>query len=300
MSEAAHPSGLALSVVIPTFDEEDVVADCLDRLVAQIDQIADIVVVDNNSRDKTADIVATYVDRYPQVRMITESRQGLVFARNAGLDAATGDAIARIDSDTLVGPTWARDILDFLEADTDHEWAALCGRGEAYGLPYGDAMAGVKRRLRFVPFTSRPDASAADVRPVMVLYGSNMVLRRSTWLAVRDAVSMRRDIFEDVDTGLCVGEIGGRNAFLPHLGVGVSPRRMETGVVSFVRYMSFLPRTLFLHRRYALGVGAWILYIPWVTAVHVARLLLIRSWDPEARGFSARNLLRRRVDRVVP
>ena len=133
-----------------------------------------------------------------------------------------------------------------------------------------------------------------------VLYGSNMTLRRSAWLAIRDRVAMRRDVFEDVDMGLCVTETGGRNAFLPHLTVGVSPRRMETGVVSFARYMVCLPRTMFLHRRLLLGLGAVTLYVPWVVVVHIARLLLIRSWDPQARGFRVRALLRPTTERGMP
>ncbi|GGF31427.1 glycosyl transferase [Williamsia phyllosphaerae] len=289
-----------LSVVIPTYDEEDVIADCLDRLLPQLEHIHEILVVDNNSQDKTVDIVATYVDRYPAVRMISEERQGLVFARNAGLDAATGTAIARIDSDTMVGPRWAADIVEFLDADTDGHWAALCGRGEAYGLPYGDAMSRLKERIAFLPFAARRHDRQVEVKPVFVLYGSNMVLRRDTWLAIRESVSMRRDIFEDVDTGLCVGEIGGRNAFLPHLGVGVSPRRMESSVGSFIRYMSFLPRTFLLHKRYGLAVGSMTLYVPWVTLVHAARLILIRSYDAQTRTFAPRHLLRRTTDRIMP
>ncbi len=290
----------SLSVVIPTYNEEDVIADCLDRLLPQVGHIHEIIVVDNNSTDKTVDIVSTYVDRNPALRMISEKRQGLVFARNAGLDAATGTAIARIDSDTMVGPRWAADIIGFLDADADGYWAALCGRGEAYGLPYGDAMAQLKQRVTFLPFVARRHEAKAEVKPVFVLYGSNMVLRRATWLAIREKVSMRRDIFEDVDTGLCVGETGGRNAFLPHLGVGVSPRRMESSVGSFVRYMSFLPRTFMLHKRYGLALGSLTLYVPWVTLVHAARLVLIRSYDPKTRSFAPRHLLRQTTDRIMP
>jgi glycosyltransferase involved in cell wall biosynthesis len=290
-----------LSVVIPCHDEEQVIGDCLDRLVDQIAHIHEIVVVDNNSTDRTVDVVRDRARRCPQVRLITEARQGLVYARNTGLDAATGEAIARIDADTMVGPRWAADIVEFLRADTDGRWSALCGRGEAYGLPYGDAVARVKDRVgRVIPFIARRDATAADVRSVAVLYGSNMTLRRSAWLAIRDRVAMRRDVFEDVDLGLCVTESGGANAFLPHLTVGVSPRRMETGLVSFARYMLCLPRTMFLHRRVVLGLGALILYVPCVIVVHIARIGLIRAWDPDARTFRVGALLRPVTDRGMP
>ncbi|GGG12857.1 glycosyl transferase [Rhodococcoides trifolii] len=286
-----------LSVVVPAYNEEDSIGDCLDRLTRQLDVIAEIVVVDNNSTDRTRDIVAEYAHRFDEVVMITEPEQGLVFARNTGLDAATGDAIARIDSDTRVPDDWARSITEFLDADDEGRWAAVCGRGEAYDLPYGDAAARLKERIN--PFARR-SASAQGVRDVPVLYGSNMILRRDTWAKIADKVSMRRDVFEDVDTGLCVQEAGGRNAFLPHITVGVSARRMESGLPSFVQYMSCLPRTLVLHRRYTLAAGAALLYLPSVTALHAVRLLVIRAYDKNTGRFAVRNMLRPTEDRVMP
>ncbi|MBT0566869.1 glycosyltransferase family 2 protein [Williamsia sp. CHRR-6] len=289
-----------LSVVIPTYNEEEIVGECLGRLLTQLDHIREIVVVDNNSTDSTVAIVTGLARQHPEIRVITETEQGLVFARNAGMNAATGDFVARIDSDSLVPPHWAQTIVEFFLADTEQRWAALCGRGEAYGLPYGDGITRLKKRLPVNPFRSAATEDNPTVRSVPVLYGSNMVLRATTWAAIRDRVSMRRDVFEDVDMGLCVGETGGRNAFLPHITVGVSPRRMETGMVGFVRYMSFLPRTLLLHQRFGYAFGAITIYLPWISFTHALRLILIRSYDAQSQTYSARNILRPTEDRVVP
>ncbi|ORM25996.1 glycosyltransferase family 2 protein [Williamsia sp. 1135] len=294
-----------LSVVVPTFNEEEVIGECLERLSRQLDYILEIVVVDNNSTDKTADIVATFTERHPEIRMISETRQGLVFARNAGLDASGGPAVARIDSDTLVPPHWARTIVEFLQSDTEHRWAALCGRGEAYGLPYGEALKGVKERIsplraRRVNTTRAGIPTPIEVKDVPVLYGSNMVLRRETWLQIRERVSLRRDLFEDVDTGLCVQESGGRNAFLPDITVGVSPRRMETSVPAFLTYMICLPRTLLVHRRFGWAALAALVYLPMVTALHAVRLVVIRAYDKETGEFAAKNMLRPTHDRIMP
>lgn len=275
---------LTLSVVIPAYDEEESIGSCLDLLCAQAADIDEIIVVDNNSRDRTADIVADRAARSPLIRTVTEHRQGLVFARNTGMDAARGDLIARIDADTRVGPDWARTVRDFLTRDTDGRWWAVCGRGEAYDLPYGTAAARAKNR--FSPFGRR---RAPEVRDVPVLYGSNMILRRATWEAIRDRVSDRRDVFEDVDMGLCVRAAGGRNGFLADLTVGVSPRRMHSPTGEFVRYMVCLPRTLVLHRRFGLAVAAAALYVPGVVVLHAARLLVVRTATrtpiPAARGM---------------
>ncbi|KAF0845239.1 glycosyltransferase family 2 protein [Nocardia caishijiensis] len=281
-----------LSVVIPAFDEEEIIGECLARLVAQRVHITEVVVVDNNSTDRTREIVAEYAARWSAIRLLTESEQGLVHARNRGLDSATGELLARIDADTLVPPHWAGHIVDFFAADADHDWAAACGRGQAYDLPYGDTVGALRQRWR---------ARKADrVKAVPVLYGSNMILRASTWARVRDRVTMRRDIFEDVDTGLCVTETGGRNAFLPTITVGVAPRRMATGTASFARYMACLPRTLVLHRRYGLALAAATVYLPAIITLHAARLALLRLHNPGNGQFTPTEVWHKPSDRVAP
>ncbi|MEV0355300.1 glycosyltransferase [Nocardia sp. NPDC050697] len=281
-----------LSVVVPAYNEEEVIGECLDRLTAQLGSITEIVVVDNNSTDKTADIVRGYAERFPQIVLVREERQGLVHARNRGLDTATGALLARIDADTRIPEHWAATVVRFFAADAAGHWAAACGRGEAYGLPYGDRVGRAKKRLR----ERDPDG----VKQVPVLYGSNMILRAETWGAIRESVAMRRDVFEDVDMGLCVTEIGGRNAFLNNLTVGVAPRRMETGIPAFVRYMACLPRTLLLHRRWGLAAGAALVYVPSIVVLHAARLLLIRAYDRRTGTYGLRNMLRRTEDRPAP
>ncbi|MDO3648376.1 glycosyltransferase family 2 protein [Nocardia mangyaensis] len=282
----------SLSVVIPAYNEEEIIGECLTRLAEQREHIAEVLVVDNNSTDRTTEIVAEQAARWPAIRLIGEAEQGLVHARNRGLDSAVGDLIARIDADTLVPPDWAHQIVDFFAADTSGHWAAACGRGQAYDLPYGDTVGTLRQRWR--------ERKAHRVKQVPVLYGSNMILRQHTWALIRDRVAMRRDVFEDVDTGLCVTEIGGRNAFLPTITVGVAPRRMATGMVSFTRYMACLPRTLLLHKRYGLALGAATVYLPPIIVLHAARLVLLRTYDTRTGRFTPTELFRKTPERVAP
>ncbi|WP_238423490.1 glycosyltransferase family 2 protein [Gordonia sp. 'Campus'] len=287
---------ITFSVVVPVYNEEDTIGDCLTRLVAQLDSITEILVVDNNSTDMSRAVVDRMRLRHAQIRVVDETRQGLVHARNAGLDAAVGDIVARIDADTRVPEHWARTVVEFFETDREHRWDALCGRGEAYDVPLEGRFDRWKTRLHPLNRLRRERA----VSEIPVLYGSNMVLRRETWAMIRDRVSMRRDIFEDVDMGLCVGDAGGRNAFLRGLTVGVSPRRMETGMRPFVHYMSFLPRTFWLHRRYGLAAGSAAVYVPAVTVAHALRLMMLRTYDHRTGRIDPRNLLRGGPDRVLP
>ncbi len=121
-----EPRRPRLSVVVPAYNEAGVLGECLARLTAQSEHIAEIIVVDNNSTDDGMRIVAGVMAEHPSVRIVHETSQGLVHARNAGLDAATGDIIARIDADTRVPEHWARTVVDFFAADTGGTWAALC------------------------------------------------------------------------------------------------------------------------------------------------------------------------------
>ena len=85
-----------LTVVVPAYNEDEVIEECLERLLAEGSEIDEIIVVDNNSTDRTVALVEAAAAANPVVKLIRETRQGLVWARNAGLDVATSSVIARI------------------------------------------------------------------------------------------------------------------------------------------------------------------------------------------------------------
>ncbi|MFF9561321.1 glycosyltransferase family 2 protein, partial [Streptomyces albus] len=102
-----NPHRNKLSVVVPVFNEEAGIADCIDRLLAQGDAIDEVLIVDNNSTDRTASIIKRYAGSHEKVRYIFEPRQGVVHARNAGFDASSCELVGRIDADTRVQTGWA-------------------------------------------------------------------------------------------------------------------------------------------------------------------------------------------------
>jgi len=71
------------------------------------------VVVENNCTDGTREMVAALEDR--RIRLVSEPRQGLSFARNAGLAAATGPVIAFTDDDVEVARDWVETIITTLD-----------------------------------------------------------------------------------------------------------------------------------------------------------------------------------------
>jgi len=96
-------STLAISVIVPAYNEEKYLADCLRCLSEQDFNLPyEIVVVDNNSTDQTAQIA----ESFPKVRLIEEPNQGVVFAKQTGLLAARADIAAVCDADCRPPPNW--------------------------------------------------------------------------------------------------------------------------------------------------------------------------------------------------
>jgi len=97
----AAPQG-RVSVVICTRDRPDDIARCLASLRYQTRVPDEVVVVDNASRDqRTREAVLAAGATY-----LREDREGLDFARNTGVAAATGDLIIFTDDDVLLDPHW--------------------------------------------------------------------------------------------------------------------------------------------------------------------------------------------------
>ncbi len=99
-----------LSVVVPTLNGRDRLAACLDALGAHASD-AEVIVVNGPSADGTTGMVR---DRNDVDVLVEISDRTVNVARNAGIEVATGDAIALVDYDNRIGPTWADGVTDEL------------------------------------------------------------------------------------------------------------------------------------------------------------------------------------------
>jgi GT2 family glycosyltransferase len=99
----------SVSVVVATLDRPDDLRGCLKALVAQrTSRRLEIIVVDNNpSSGLTPPVVA----EFPGVRLTTEHRKGLSYARNKGIVVSTGDIIAATDDDTIMPDDWLENLI---------------------------------------------------------------------------------------------------------------------------------------------------------------------------------------------
>ena len=87
-----------VSVVIPTYNYARYVPEAIDSVLAQSFEELEIIVVDDGSTDKTAEVLRAFGG---QLRVIRQERRGLSAARNTGIRAARGQYLAFLDSDDL-------------------------------------------------------------------------------------------------------------------------------------------------------------------------------------------------------
>ena len=86
----------------------------------------EVLVVDNNSRDQTGDVVADFCRRYPgRFRYLFESHPGKSYALNSGIAEAQGDVLAFTDDDVTVEPMWLQKLTAPLLSG---EWSGCGGR----------------------------------------------------------------------------------------------------------------------------------------------------------------------------
>ena len=101
-----------LSVVICVYNGERFLADAIDSALAQDYRPVEVIVVDDGSDDRSAEIAKSY----PDVKVVSQENTGLGAARNAGIAAATGAFLAFLDADDVMLPTKLSEQAGYLSA----------------------------------------------------------------------------------------------------------------------------------------------------------------------------------------
>ncbi len=111
-----------ISLVIPAYNEEKYIGDCLTHVIQNGGgRFFEIIVIDNASTDKTSEIASGF----PLVRVVQEPNKGLTKARQRGFLESKGDVIAMIDADTRMPKNWFSTLIR--EFSNNDKLACLSG-----------------------------------------------------------------------------------------------------------------------------------------------------------------------------
>jgi len=211
---------MKISVYVPCFNRERHIAICLASLMAQTRRPDEIIVVDDGSTDKSADIASKF-----QVRVIRHGEnRGLATARNTGFNAAEGDVVAAIDDDCFAMPNWLDGLARLLEKNP--------------------TIVGVAGQLAEVNYRNLADrwrchhmaqnhGSKIVVNP-RFLHGANTMFRRAPVLAIGGYNTALRTNGEDFDLCARLQRANPKHGLIYHPQFIVMHLREDT-VASVVR-----------------------------------------------------------------
>ena len=103
---------IVLSIIIPVYNVEKYLPECMDRILPQINDTCEIILINDGSTDDSELICKKYCSDRVNVKCITQANKGLSGARNTGINAAKGDYLMFLDSDDYLADGSISIILD--------------------------------------------------------------------------------------------------------------------------------------------------------------------------------------------
>jgi glycosyltransferase involved in cell wall biosynthesis len=175
---------LDITVAIRVYNGATRLPAMLDRLRSQIQLESvswEVLIVDNNSTDNTADVVRDYQSSWIsqcQLRYVFEPQQGAAIARRRAIHEASGQIIAFLDDDNLPTPNWVV---------AAHTFAQMHPKAGAYGsriLPDYEVEPpqNFQRISHYLPTMERKNAFRYDSYKRGLPVGAGLVIRKQVWL----------------------------------------------------------------------------------------------------------------------
>lgn len=227
------PATTTVSVVIPVKDDAEHLRRCLRALSLQTRAPDEIVVVDNGSTDDSAAVAES-----AGARVTTCAAPGIPRAAAHGYDLAVGTVILRLDADCVPGAGWVAAMAD--QFARHPRVSVLVG-----GARFIDGPRALRTTLA-AGYLGAYAVVGILTLGHLPLFGSNLGIRRTTWLDVRAAV--HRDdpeLHDDLDLAFHVGDRH-RVRFAPRAAMGMSMRPFASGR-AFARRLVRGVRTVLRH-----------------------------------------------------
>lgn len=273
---------LTLSIIIPVYNEQSHLKACLESIAWQTQPPDEVIVINNNSTDSSVDIAKSF----PFTKVINESNQGVLFARNKGFNKAKSKIIGRIDADSILSESWCENVRKIF---ADNHIGAATGPVMYYDMPFRRAGFKIDRTIRQAIEKFNDDFP--------FLFGTNMAIRRSVWQTHKAKFCDRKDVHEDLDLGIHLTQAGVPIKYSSNMVAGMSARRFDDNPKDFYRYISFYKSSFASH-----GIEANTAKFAMATYVFAYFLLrpLRLMYDDNDKKFTVKKLFSGRSARKHP
>lgn len=208
-----------ISVVIPAYNEEKYLPACLEAFKNQTFKDYEIIVIDNNSKDKTAEIAQSY-----GATVVKEKKQGMIPARERGFKEAKAEIIARTDADTIITQNWLENIYQSFKKNP--KVVAVTG-----------PLLSTSRKISNKIFMEISYFYAVKLSKLIsnhiFLMGPNMGIRKSAWQKIK-VITDDSKVHEDVDLSHHLSKVG-KIIYNKKLKVYFSLRRVRDNPTSGIK-----------------------------------------------------------------
>ncbi len=164
-----------VSIVVPIYNVERYLHDCLESLAHQSTRDLEVVMVDDGATDSSAEIAASFAATDPRFLLVRQANGGLGHARNTGADRARGQYLAFVDSDDIVTPR----AYELMAGSLDHTGSDFA-TGNFHRLStVGTRQAG----MVFTAFNANRPATHISKHPALLNDRTawNKLFRRTFW-----------------------------------------------------------------------------------------------------------------------
>lgn len=127
-----------VSVIVPAYNAEEYIADCIDSIKAQTYADWQLVIINDGSEDDTEVVVLRYAEQDDRITYYKQDNAGVSLARNKGLEMALGEYVCFVDSDDTVLPHYIEHLVDLSE--NFHVDFALTAVGEYSSFKKGELI----------------------------------------------------------------------------------------------------------------------------------------------------------------
>lgn len=112
-------SNILISIIIPVYNSEKFLRECLDSVLNQIYDSYEVILVDDGSTDNSPSICDEYRQKNTKIKVFHIENQGVSNARNVGIKMSSGEWISFVDSDDIISNDYCIRLIQYVDINTD-------------------------------------------------------------------------------------------------------------------------------------------------------------------------------------